>query len=99
MVGRGSPEWWNQAYQEGSDLFGPKTIKLRDSGERLLGWYSARLKDAFGHVSTARLIKNTKGGHLYYLVWAGPHEMGLKGANYILKKGERVSNIGAKKGS
>jgi three-Cys-motif partner protein len=86
----GTPEWWEQAYEEGTDLFGPKTRKLRDSGQRLLEWYRGRLRAAFGHVSAARLIRNTRGGHLYYLIWAGPHPKGLKGADYILKKGEKV---------
>ncbi|GGH16152.1 hypothetical protein GCM10007036_16620 [Alsobacter metallidurans] len=86
----GTPDWWDQAYETNSDLFGPKTIKLRDSGKRLLGWYRERLRAAFGHVSAARLIRNTRGGHLYYLIWAGPHPLGLKGANAILNKGDRV---------
>jgi hypothetical protein len=51
---------------------------------RLLEWYRARLQKAFGHVSEAQLITNTRGGRLYYLIWAGPHPAGLKGANYIL---------------
>ncbi|MGG5819686.1 hypothetical protein [Falsiroseomonas sp. HW251] len=63
---------WDQAYEESADLFGPKTRKLRDSGQRLLEWYRGRLEAAFGHVSPARLIRNTRGGHLYYLIWAGP---------------------------
>lgn len=91
----GTPEWFDQAYETGTDLFGPKTLKLRDSGQRLLDWYRARLRTVFGHVSPARLIKNSRGGHLYYLIWAGPHPKGLDGAQYILSKGERVdrSNI------
>jgi hypothetical protein len=44
----------------------------------------------FGHVSTARLIKNTRGNPLYYLIWAGPNSKGLTGAEYILSKGERI---------
>jgi hypothetical protein len=38
----------------------------------------------------ARLIKNTRGNPLYYLIWAGPHKKGLDGAEHILSKGERV---------
>lgn len=91
----GTPEWYAQAYEESADLFGPKTLKLRDSGQRLLEWYRGRLKAAFGHVSPARLIKNTRGGHLYYLIWAGPHPLGLKGAQHILSKGEKVDRTNA----
>ena len=87
----GSSDWRAHTYEESQSLFGPTTLKLRDSGTRLLEWYRGRLRDAFGHVSSARLIRNTKGGHLYYLIWAGPHRKGLEGADYILSKGEKVS--------
>jgi three-Cys-motif partner protein len=86
----GSPDWRQHAYEEGQSLFGTETLKIRDSGVRLLAWYRNRLRAAFGHVSSARLIRNTRGGHLYYLVWAGPHKKGLEGANHILSKGEKI---------
>jgi hypothetical protein len=47
-------------------------------------------RSVFGHVSTARLIKNTRGNPLYYLIWAGPNATGLKGAEHILSKGEKL---------
>jgi three-Cys-motif partner protein len=84
----GSPEWRQIVYEQDEDLFGTRTRKVSDSGARLLAWYRNRLKQAFGHVSTPRLIKNTRGNPLYYLIWAGPNAMGLKGAEYILGKGE-----------
>lgn len=86
----GSSEWYERVYDQRSDLLGLTTEKRPDAGPRLLDWYRERLKRAFGNVSGARLIKNTRGGHLYYLIWAGPHPLGLKGADYILKKGERI---------
>jgi three-Cys-motif partner protein len=86
----GSPEWRNIAYEEGEDLFGPKTRKVSDAGARLLEWHRGRLRQAFGHVSTARLIKNMRGNPLYYLIWAGPNATSLKGAEHILRKGESV---------
>lgn len=86
----GSPAWHDQVYEERTDLLGTKVEKRADAGQRLLDWHRNRLKAAFGHVSPARLIKNTKGGHLYYLIWAGPHSLGLKGAHHILSKGEKV---------
>jgi three-Cys-motif partner protein len=91
----GSPDWYGQVYEEMADLLGTKTQKRRDAGQRLLEWYRGRLKAAFGHVSPARLIKNTKGGHLYYLIWAGPHPKGLDGARYILSRGEKVGRDAA----
>ena len=86
----GSPDWRGLVYETESDLFGPTVSKVSDSGIKLLKWYRGRLQDIFGHVSTARLIKNTRGNPLYYLIWAGPHGKGLIGAEYILSKGERV---------
>jgi three-Cys-motif partner protein len=82
----GSPDWRKIVYEDGEDLFGPKKSKAEDTAKRLLEWYRARLKALFGHVSTARLITNTRGNPLYYLIWAGPHPKGLEGANHILGK-------------
>ena len=91
----GSLDWYGQVYEEKTDLLGTKSEKRQDAGQRLLEWYRGRLKAAFGHVSPARLIKNTKGGHLYYLIWAGPHPKGLDGARYILTKGEKLGRASA----
>jgi three-Cys-motif partner protein len=86
----GSPDWRGLAYEEGTDLFGPKVKKVSGSGLKLLEWYRNRLRAVFGHVSTARLIKNTRGNPLYYLIWAGPNATALKGAEHILSKGEKL---------
>jgi three-Cys-motif partner protein len=86
----GSPDWRQHAYEERVDLLGKRTSKIADSEDRLLAWYRGRLKDVFGHVSEAQLVTNTRGGRLYYLIWAGPHEAGLKGANYILTMKTRL---------
>ena len=80
----GSPDWRTHAYEESIDLAGQRISKVDDSEVRLLEWYRNRLKAAFGFVSEAQLITNTRGGHLYYLIWAGPRVEGLKGADYIL---------------
>ncbi len=87
----GSPDWYHRVYEKQTDLLGTTTQKRPDAGKRLLEWYRGRLKDAFGYVSPAKLIKNTRGGHLYYLIWAGSHRLGLKGADHVLSKGESVS--------
>jgi three-Cys-motif partner protein len=86
----GSPDWRKLTYEEDAGLFGPQKRKTRDSGTKLLQWYRDRLRAIFGHVSSARLIKNTRGNPLYYLIWAGPNSKGLKGAEHILGKGERL---------
>jgi three-Cys-motif partner protein len=84
------PGWYDQVYETVSTLLGQETRKRGDALEALLIWYSDKLQNTFGFVSQPRLIKNTRGGPLYYLLWAGPNEAGLKGANYIMRMGEKL---------
>lgn len=88
----GSRAWFDEAYQpRQAGLFAASGYEKRqDYSERLLELYRSRLRSAFGHVSAPRLIRNTRGTPLYYLLWAGPNEKGLEGANYILTMGERL---------
>jgi three-Cys-motif partner protein len=85
----GSPEWFDVLYRSEPDLFGGLSpVKIEASGKALLHWYRGRLQQSFGHASKAALIRNTKGGHLYYLMLATPNPTGLKIANEILSAGE-----------
>ena len=86
----GTHEWYDEVYiLQGDDLFGsPHFRKREDYGDRLLALYRRRLEEAFGFVSTPRLIRNTRDVPLYYLIWAGPNKKGQQGANYILQMGE-----------
>lgn len=81
----GSPDWEPIVYEEKHDLFGLLRIKKADAGEQLAKWYQKRLKEAYGHSSKPRLIKNPRGTHLYYLLWAGPNPTGKKIAEDVLK--------------
>lgn len=87
----GTPSWRDAVYHQVAGLFGEQKAKYSDYGPRLLKLYMTRLEEAFGHVSAARLICNTRKHPLYYLVWAGPHKKGLEGAEHILTKGRHVS--------
>ncbi len=92
----GSRAWFEEVYKirEGG-LFAVTGFEKRaDYSERLLELYRARLRSSFGHVSTPRLIRNTRGAPLYFLVWAGPNKKGLEGADYILTMGERLGPNG-----
>ncbi len=80
----GTTDWWAEVYTETHDLLGSRIVKRADAGDRLLEFYRARLKSAFGLVSPGKLVRNTTGAHLYYLIWAGTHPKGLMGAAYIL---------------
>ncbi|MFG1266186.1 three-Cys-motif partner protein TcmP [Xanthobacter sp. YC-JY1] len=89
----GSRAWFDEVYQRRQGgLFAVNGLEKRpDYSERLLELYRTRLQSAFGHVSTPRLIRNTRGAPLYYLLWAGPNKKGLEGADYILTMGERLN--------
>lgn len=87
----GTDEWRALAYSTEKDLFGVEvTQKHGDVPDRLLQLYRTRLKAIFPYVATPRLIRNTHRVPLYYLMWAGPHKLGLKGAEYILRQGEKI---------
>jgi three-Cys-motif partner protein len=87
----GSPEWFDVIYPTIKTLYGEDTPKkLEKSGKPLLEWYQNRLKHAFGFVSKAALFRNTRGGHLYYLLLASHNQTGVKIANHILGAGEAV---------
>lgn len=87
----GSDEWREIAYSRDTDLFGQEFVtKKGDVAERLLDLYIGRLKDLFSYVAKPRLIRNTRNAPLYYLIWAGPNKLGLKGADYILRQGEKL---------
>lgn len=86
----GTDEWFDIIYKQGQDLFGNNITKVQKSGDVLVSWYRKRLKEAFGHVSTAREIQTTDGRPLYYLIFAGPNKTGLKIADRILKQGARA---------
>jgi three-Cys-motif partner protein len=85
----GTDAWFGEVYEEKSGLFGRNLEKRADYLDRLLKLYGGRLKKAFGFVSQPRLVRNSRGSPLYYLLWAGPHQKGLQGANYILGMGNR----------
>jgi len=87
----GTDEWRKIAYSHEVDLFGNEiTTKKGDVAERLLDLYVRRLQSLFPCVAKPHLIRNTRNAPLYYLLWAGPHKLGLRGADYILGQGEKV---------
>lgn len=90
----GTNEWHNVAYSVGRDLFGDEVVtKNGDVSSRLLDLYIERLKKLFACVAKPRLIRNTRGVPLYYLIWAGPNKLGLKGADHILGQGEKITGL------
>jgi three-Cys-motif partner protein len=86
----GDSDWYDLVYSVEPDLFGGSTSKADDAEKKILNYYVAKLKGAFGNVAPPMLVRNTKGNPLYYLIWAGPHKLGLKGAAHVLSQGETV---------
>ena len=87
----GESDWMSEAYDTSDDFFGALR-KRPDARDRLLKLYLKKLRDAFGHAAKPKLITNTRGHPLYYLIWAGPNALGLKGADYILGMKERLAS-------
>lgn len=87
----GTDSWYDVIYTKTDGLFGEThTEKVVEAGHKLAKWYCSRLKKEFGYVSSARLIRNSNKGHLYYLIFAGPNKTGAKIANHILSQGEII---------
>jgi len=86
----GSPEWFDVVYRTTRTFFGDAEEKIEQSGKRLVKWYQGRLRAAFGHVTKAALIRNTRRGHLYYLMLASPKRTGARIADHILGAGETI---------
>ena len=83
----GTNEWYDIACKKEKDLFGDETVrKQSDVPDQLLKLYMDRLRAIYAYVAEPCLIRNTRKTPLYYLIWAGPHKLGLKGANYILSR-------------
>lgn len=86
----GTDEWFDVIYKRRKDMFGNQTSKIQKSGDVLVKWYCERLKEVFGYVSSAREICSTQGRPLYYLIFAGPNQTGLRIANEILQQEARI---------
>ena len=86
----GTDEWFDLLYRRERGLLGDVGVdKLRDAGDRLVKWYRGRLKEAFGHVTTAKEVQSTTGRPLYYLIFAGPNKTGAAIAENVLQQGAR----------
>lgn len=88
----GTHEWHALAYETKSDMFCSNTVRKSDAAaERLLAFYHERLRQAFGHSVTPRLVTNTRGSPLYYLLWASANKTGIPIAKHIMEMGNRVA--------
>lgn len=91
----GTTEWKNLLYRQThqGDLFDSSirhTKKVDDSGRIIVRWYRDRLKQLFPYVSSARLIKSSRGRNLYCLIHAAHKPAAGKIANEILRQGDVI---------
>jgi three-Cys-motif partner protein len=89
----GGNDWESLVYDDTPTLFGDtERQKVENAGKRLLEYYVERLRRTFGHAATPSLVRNTRGTPIYYMLWAGPHRLGHKIADHILRLGERIAS-------
>lgn len=87
----GPYDWHAEVYKKETDLFEKTQVEKRsDTVARLLQLYLKMLKNEYKCVAKPKLIRNSKGHPLYYIIWAGQHSKGLAGADYILGMSERL---------
>ena len=79
-------EWEAELYEEERTLFGPKTVRIKQSGKELGQRFQNRLKEIFPHSTVPVLMTNSKNAPLYCLVFAGHNQTGVKIANDIFGK-------------
>ena len=80
----GTHEWHNECYYHFKNLFGEiEVIKHTGTVKILRNLYFGRLMQHFRYVKGPLLIHNTRGSHLYDLIWAGQNPFGAKCAQKV----------------
>ena len=79
-------EWEAELYEQEQTLFGPETVRIKQSGKELGQRFQKRLKEIFPHCTVPVLMTNSKNAPLYCLVFAGHNPTGAKIANDIFGK-------------
>ena len=69
-------EWEAELYEEERTLFGPKTVRIKQSGKELGQRFQNRLKEIFPYSTVPVLMTNSKNAPLYCLVFAGHNQNG-----------------------
>ncbi len=76
-------DWEAELYEEEQTLFGPETVRIKQSGKDLGHRFQNRLKEIFPHCTVPVLMTNSKNAPLYCLVFAGHNRTGVKIADAI----------------
>ena len=78
-----STDWEAELYGQEQTLFGPETVRIKQSGKDLGHRFQKRLKEIFPHCTVPVLMTNSKNAPLYCLIFAGHNQTGVKIANDI----------------
>jgi len=76
-------DWEAELYEQEQTLFGPETVRIKQSGKDLGHRFQKRLKEIFPHCTVPVLMTNSKRAPLYCLVFAGHNPTGVKIADDI----------------
>lgn len=79
-------DWEAELYEQEQTLFGPETVRIKQSGKELGQRFQNRLKEIFPHCTVPVLMTNSKRAPLYCLIFAGHNETGVKIADDIFGK-------------
>ena len=79
-------DWVAELYEEDETLFGPETVRIKQSGKDLGHRFQKRLKQIFPHCTVPVLMTNSKKAPLYCLIFAGHNSTGVNIAASIFGK-------------
>ena len=79
-------DWTAEVYEEEQTLFGPVTVRMKQSGKELGRRFQKRLNEIFPHCTVPVLMTNSNNAPLYCLIFAGHNPTGAKIANDIFGK-------------
>lgn len=76
-------DWEAELFEEEQTLFGPETVRIKQSGKELGHRFQKRLREVFPHCTVPVLMTNSKNAPLYCLIFGGHNPTGVKIANDI----------------
>jgi three-Cys-motif partner protein len=91
----GSRDWRRTLFHDFRGLSGTVEVKKRPTNAEYLGrlFVEQRLKSLFPYVTDPMVMKNSAGGDLYCLIFAGHNKIGAKIADYIFRKADGRTSV------
>lgn len=79
-------DWEAELYEQEQTLFGPETVRIKQSGKDLGQRFRKRLKEIFPNCTVPVLMTNSRKAPLYCLIFAGHNATGVGIADDIFGK-------------